>query len=137
MTSFPDSEFHHVGVVCVSIAEEEVVWRAFGYVPEGDAFDDPMQGVRARFLVGGGPRIELLEALPGSQTLEAWLKRRVKFYHFGYRVADLDAAVAFHTQAGAVFVRPPEVSPYFGGGRLAFLMLSNAAFVELIEKRKD
>ena len=45
-----------------------------GYKPEGNRFSDARQGVAGLFLVGGGPRLELLEPLDDSDTLLPWLK---------------------------------------------------------------
>ena len=125
-------EFHHLGVACERIAAEIEVWAGLGYRPEGEAFVDAAQGVRGLFMVGGGPRIELLEATENSRTLEPWLKRSVKFYHSGYFVPDLAAAIAALEARGASIARPPARSAYFGGA-IAFLLMPNLALIELIE----
>ena len=125
-------EFHHLGVACESIAAEIEAWASLGYRPEGQAFVDAAQGVRGLFMVGGGPRIELLEATENARTLEPWLKRRVKFYHAGYLVSDLAAAIAALEARGATIARPPAPSVYFGGA-IAFLLMSNLTLIELIE----
>ena len=58
--------FHHVGFACTDLDAEERVFACFGYTPEGQDFQDPVQGIRGRFLASGGPRLELLSELPGS-----------------------------------------------------------------------
>jgi methylmalonyl-CoA/ethylmalonyl-CoA epimerase len=131
----PGLTFHHLGVACESIAAEAVTWRALGYQPEGEAFVDPAQGICGQFMVGGGPRIELLEATPGSDVLAPWLKRRVKIYHVGYLVPSLRAAIETMTGSqGATVAREPLMSVYFQAP-IAFLMMPNLALVELIEAR--
>lgn len=125
--------FHHLGVACESVAAEAVTWRALGYSPEGEPFVDPAHGIRGQFMTGGGPRIELLEATPGSEVLAPWLKRRVKIYHVGYLVPSLQAAIdAMTASHGAVVAREPMRSVYFQAP-IAFLMMPNLALVELIE----
>lgn len=52
--------FHHLGFVTNSCAREAEAPALLGYAPEGKIFADPAQGIRGQFLVGGGPRIELL-----------------------------------------------------------------------------
>ena len=128
--------FHHIGVACESIADDTPAWTSLGYFPEDSAFVDLAQGIRGQFMVGGGPRIELLEAANESATLAPWLKRRVKLYHIGYLVNSFDAAIESLTAGGASVVRIPLVSKYFRT-RIAFLMLSNMALIEIIEASQD
>jgi len=129
-----DATFHHLGVACEQIAADAATWSAFGYRPEGEAFVDEAQGIRGLFMTGGGPRIELLEATPGSDTLAPWLKRRVKLYHVGYLVPSLGRAIDALTARGGVVAREPLLSVYFQAP-IAFLMMPNLALIELIERR--
>jgi len=121
-------------VACEQIAADAVAWSAFGYRPEGDVFVDEAQGIRGLFMTGGGPRIELLEATPGSNTLAPWLKRRVKLYHAGYMIPSLGRAIDALVAQGAVVAREPLLSVYFQAP-IAFLMMPNLALIELIERR--
>ena len=127
--------FHHLGVACERIAKDAETWAAFGYRPEGEAFVDPAQGIRGLFMTGGGPRIELLEATEGSDTLAPWLKRRVKLYHVGYLVPSLGPAMQTLIAHGAAVAREPLRSVYFQAP-IVFLMMPNLALVELIEDRR-
>jgi methylmalonyl-CoA/ethylmalonyl-CoA epimerase len=127
-----DFAFHHLGVACESIEADAESWARLGYRAEGLAFSDAAQGIRGQFMVAGGSRIELLEALPGASTLDPWLRRRIKFYHVGYLVPSLEAAMRTLVEAGATVARAPMLSVYFGAP-IAFLMLANLALVELIE----
>lgn len=106
---------------------------ALGYQPDGADFTDPAQGIRGRFVVGPGPRLELLEQTVGSRVLEPWLAKGVKAYHFGYEVTALDAEVERLKSAGAILVTPPQPAVAFSGRRISFLMLKNMLLVELIE----
>ena len=128
--------FHHLGIACKSILEEEVVWRLLGYRPEGAVFVDETQGIRGQFMVGGGPRIELLEATDGSTTLAPWLKRRIKFYHTGYQVVSFDATIETLVANGAIIARSPVLSVYFKA-RIAFLVMPNLAMIEVIEASQE
>jgi methylmalonyl-CoA/ethylmalonyl-CoA epimerase len=124
--------FHHIGVACTSVADEIPIWRQLGYELECDPFVDEAQGIRAVFMTGGGPRMELIEGLDGATTLTPWLKRRVKMYHMGYFTSDLDRSMAAFSAEGATITREPVQSVYFGK-RITFLMLANLALIELIE----
>lgn len=58
--------FHHVGVACRDLDAEAGPWLSIGYAAEGVDFEDQIQQVRGRFLVGVGPR---LRTLGWSRTL--------------------------------------------------------------------
>lgn len=129
----PPLAFHHVGVACRSIEREARPLLALGYAHEGEVFEDPLQGIRGRFLAGAGPRMELLEPLPGSTTLDPFLSRGVKMYHHAYETPDLEAALEWHLSQRARTVSPPKPAVAFGGRRVAFLALPTLFIIELIE----
>jgi methylmalonyl-CoA/ethylmalonyl-CoA epimerase len=132
MTPLNELAFHHLGIACASIEQERQTWMLLGYRDEGLPFVDELQGIRGQFMVGSGPRVELLEGTPGSVTLAPWLKRRIKIYHTGYLVANFDGAIQHLASKGAVLVRDPVMSVYFNT-RIAFLVMPNMMLVELID----
>lgn len=94
LTELPEGyEFHHVGYATTSLQKERSFFAFLGYRQEGEDFVDPIQGVMGCFLVGSGPRIELLENLPGADTLTPWLNAGIKMYHLAYLVADIERAL--------------------------------------------
>jgi methylmalonyl-CoA/ethylmalonyl-CoA epimerase len=127
-------EFHHVGYATRSIEKEAAFFASLGYRQEGKAFVDPIQGVAGCFLTGPGPRIELLESLPGSVTLSPWLNAGIRLYHFGYLVANIEGSIEWaRSQRGKVTVAPvPAVA--FEGRRISFVMMRNGFLLEFIEK---
>lgn len=125
--------FHHLGFATKSLLDDVEAYASLGYSPEGREFMDERQGIRGRFLAGGGPRLELLEPLPGSQTLTPFLTRGVKCYHHAYEVASIEASVEVLTAARARMIAPPVAAVAFDGRRIAFLMLPNRWMVELID----
>lgn len=125
--------FHHVGVACRDLEAEERMYAQIGYTREGDDFEDPIQGVRGRFLIGGGPRLELLSELPGSTVLTPWLRKGVKMYHFAYEVSDLTAADTSVVSFGAKQLVAPSPAVAFAGRCIAFYMLPNGFVIEFIE----
>jgi methylmalonyl-CoA/ethylmalonyl-CoA epimerase len=131
-----DFYFHHLGVACESIVVETAVWKSLGYRPQDAPFVDELQGIRGLFMVGGGPRIELLEATTDSLTLSPWIRRGVKLYHIGYLVASFDAAIDALISDGATIARNPMMSVYFES-RISFLMMPNMVLVEVIEARSN
>ena len=126
--------FHHIGVACERIDIETEFWTSLGYQAEGDPFIDEAQGIRAKFMTGAGPRIELIEDLDGSSTLAPWLKRDVKLYHMGYLADDFDSAIISVRSQRAIVLRAPMKSVYFGT-RIAFFLMPNRAVIELIERK--
>src|SRR5262245_28496794 len=130
----PIGSFHHIGVATEGIADAERTYAALGYAREGDEFCDPAQGVRGVFIVGPGPRLELLEALGDSHTLDPWLRAGSRMYHLAFEVADLDGTLATaRSELQGLVVRPPTPAPAFGGRRIAFVMLRNRALIEFVE----
>jgi methylmalonyl-CoA/ethylmalonyl-CoA epimerase len=127
--------FHHIGIACRELDLEAASLSALGYQAESDDFTDPRQGIRGRFVVGPGPRLELLTQLEGSRVLEPWLAKGVKAYHQGYEVSELDAEIERLTSTGAIVVSPPQPAVAFGGRRITFLMLKTLFLVELIQSR--
>jgi methylmalonyl-CoA/ethylmalonyl-CoA epimerase len=128
------ARFHHMGVACADLDTEERAFRALGYAPEAGAdFVDPAQGVRGRFLVGGGPRLELLVPLDARSPLRPWLDRGTKVYHSAYEVPDLAVAVAGLVAARGRIVRAPTPAVAFSGREVCFVVLPNLMLVELIQ----
>lgn len=124
--------FHHVGVACRDFHLEEQKFAMLGYRPEGPDFHDPQQGVHGRFLIGAGPRIELLrnDAEPG--VLSPWHTKGIRFYHLAYEAIDLEGEKVRLETAGAKCVVKPVPAVAFGGRNICFLMLPNLTLVELI-----
>lgn len=127
--------FHHVGVACADLDRESRVLADLGYRPESEDVVDPIQGVRLRFLSGGGPRLELIVPEGAGGVLTPWLSQGTKLYHLGYEADDLDAALTdLRAARGKAMVQPvPAVA--FDGRRIAFVMLPNMLLIELIEVR--
>ncbi len=137
MTSWPKVpegfRFHHMGYATSSIEKERPFFESLGYDQEGDEFLDPIQGIAGCFMIGPGPRIELLENTKGSSTLTPWLNAGVKMYHFSYRVESIESAIKWsHSNRAKVTVQPvPAVA--FGGNRVSFVMFRNRFLIEFIE----
>jgi Glyoxalase/Bleomycin resistance protein/Dioxygenase superfamily len=130
----PIGRFHHIGVATESIAQDEAVYRQLGYERDGEEFLDPGQGVRGVFLVGPGPRLELLEPHEGSTTLEPWLRAGSRLYHQAYEVDDLDASLgSARKELRAHVLRAPMPAPAFRGRPVSFVVLRNRSVIELIQ----
>jgi methylmalonyl-CoA/ethylmalonyl-CoA epimerase len=126
--------FHHFGIACRDLDREEAAYAELGYKVEAPDFIDPVQGVRGRFLAEGGPRLELLVALEGSQVLEPWLTTGTsRVYHEALETLDLKRTLDSMIDSGARVVVEPAPAVAFNGREICFLMLRNMALVELIE----
>ena len=129
-----EMEFHHIGVATKSIEKELPQYTVIGYEEEGDYFEDPGQGIRGLFVTAKGyPRLELLENLEGSTTLDIPLKNNQKMYHRAYYVDNIDNAIAFLKSTGAKIMVEKRISTYFGKN-ICFIMLRNMELVELLER---
>ena len=129
-----DLVFHHLGVACRDLDAEEQAWTPLGYVRESPDFEDPRQQIRGRFLVGPGPRLELLVGTPGSTVLDPWLGRGIKIYHQAFDVPAVRSTIEAFLQIGARVVVEPVPAVAFDGREIAFVMLRNGSLVEVIER---
>ncbi|MDR2730219.1 MAG: VOC family protein [Treponema sp.] len=132
--NFPnDFVFHHIGIASLNIEKEYNNLRLFGYCKEGVSFIDEAQGIKGQFIIADRqPRIELLENLENSKTLDVWLNSNTKMYHLAYHVEDFDSIVEYLTGNRAKISSPAKRSVYFGE-RICFLMMANMSMIELIE----
>lgn len=128
-------EFHHIGIATKNIEKEFKSYAMLGYIKEAWFDSDINQGVKGLFITAKNqPRLELLENLEGSNTLDYWLKQGIKLYHFGYMVNDIDKAFdIFTVKLGAKVVSPMKISQFFEK-RICFVVLKNMFVVELIER---
>lgn len=127
-------EFHHIGLATNNIEEEFNSYRFLGYVREDAKFEDQEQGIKGQFITAPGqPRLELLENMEGSTTLDVWLKNRVKIYHFAYKTAHIEKAISILNRNRIRIVAPLKTSVYFKK-RICFLLLSPGFLIELIEE---
>jgi methylmalonyl-CoA/ethylmalonyl-CoA epimerase len=130
----PGAEFHHIGVACKDFDQEQAKFAVLGYRQESPDVHDPVQRVHVRFLIGGGPRMELVRGDGQGGPLAPWLKSGIKLYHMAYVVKDLPLALNFLKTKGARIVVAPVPASAFGGRNISFLMLPNLLLVELIEQ---
>lgn len=129
----PSWRFHHLGVACRNIERDATAWFELGYRQEGGNFIDETQGIKGAFLHGVGPRLELLEDLPGRQTIAPWLEKGVKIYHVAFEVKEIKKEIDELVQKRARVVVPPVPAVAFDNRRICFVVLRNLFLVELIE----
>jgi len=129
----PPFAFHHIGYACRSIDRARTPFDGLGYHQEGERFIDPVQGVAGCFLIGAGPRIELLENLENSETLTPWLDAGVSMYHLAYEVARLDDGLAWARLRRGKLMAAPAPAVAFGGRPICFVMLPDRLLIEFIE----
>ena len=127
-------EFHHIGYATTHLVKEREFFAFLGYAQEGENFSDPVQGITGCFLAGPGPRMELLENLPGEQTLTPWLNAGIKMYHFAYLVSDMEEALLWARSQRARVTVAPVSAVAFAGRLISFVMFRNGLMIEFIEK---
>ena len=125
--------FHHLGLACRDLARESASWTGLGYRLEGEVFLDPLQKIRGCFLVGPGPRLELLTPEGDGSPIEGYLARGTKIYHQAFETdafaSDLDGLTA----RGRKVTAGPIPAVAFGGRNIAFVLLPTLNLIELIE----
>ncbi len=131
----PALDFHHFGVACRNLDEQERVYAVFGYTRERDDFTDPIQGVSGRFLVGGGPRMELLVALENSSVLDPWLANGPRIYHQAFETPNLASSLQYLDRHGFRTIVGPVPAVAFSNRLIAFAMNRRMTMIELIEYR--
>lgn len=125
--------FHHVGVACRDLKQEADRLKSIGYRQEGKTFIDSIQGVEGAFLVGGGPRLEILRPLDEKGVLTPWLNAGTKLYHLAYIVGGkMSEEIEKLRKEGSKMVVSPVPAVAFQGAPICFLMLPNMLLVELI-----
>ena len=134
----PSAAFHHIGVATAKLAAEKIFFEALGYHQEGADFSDPVQGISGCFMVGTGPRMELLENLPGATTLTPWLATGgLRMYHMAYEVDGLEAALDWARSRRGKVLDAPVPAFAFGGRRSAFVIFRSSLMLEFIERAID
>lgn len=125
--------FHHIGYACSSIERARRPFEGLGYQQEGGFFTDRTQGVKGCFLAGTGPRLELLENLEGSDTLDPWLNAGISMYHFAYEVKSLERGIEWARSRRGKLIVSPTPATAFAGRPICFLMLPNCLLLEFIQ----
>lgn len=127
-------EFHHIGILVDDI--ESAVENYKGLF-EGSSVDGPYeivsQGVKVCFLSMDKGHLEFVEGIGDSSILDVMKKRKVKYYHVGYLVRDVDATIDALCCRNHRHVSTFS-SEAFAGRKCAFLFSPEMHLIELIEK---
>lgn len=125
--------FHHVGMACRNIAAELPELALIGYGLEGPQYQDPIQQVLIQFIVGGGPRLELIQPANPQSPVNGVLKRGSKFYHLAYEVDFLEMEIDKFKSKKFFPIAPPAPAVAFEMRRIVFLASETFTLIELIE----
>jgi methylmalonyl-CoA/ethylmalonyl-CoA epimerase len=122
---------HHIGVLVKTIDGGLAAYQALGARVSAPVTISS-QGVRVCFVdLGGSVTIELVETM-GNGLTQNLLKRGITYYHLGYLVADLDAALQHLVGLGYLHLQTFS-SEAFDGRRCAFLMSPVLHLIEIID----
>ena len=120
---------NHIGVATPSIADSIVFYRdVMGATKIHDPFDLPDQGVKVCFVdtpgadgVLNGTQIELIEPLPGTESIAAFLAKNPAGgqHHVCYEVPDIHAAKAEFEAMGKRVLGEPRIGAH---GTLIFFV---------------
>lgn len=126
-------KFHHIGLACKKLEKEIKVHEMLGYIQESSIFEDVNQKIKGLFMVNGNFRIELLEALSEDSPINNYLNRGIRMYHQCFITKNLDVAIKFLINEGAILVVEPIEATAFNQRRIAFLYLRTQMLIELVE----
>lgn len=128
-------EFHHVGLLVESIeASIGNYISLFGKENVSDIIRIDSQNVNVCFVkIANDSYIELVESLGENSQVHQLLKKRITYYHIGYKVSDIVATVS---ELEALNYKPMRYfnSEAFGNKRCVFLFSPEAHLIELIER---
>lgn len=125
--------FHHVGMACRDIASEASDLRALGYCDESDDIVDPIQRVRIRFMVGMGPRIELIQPLTPDSPVQGLIKRGTKYYHLAFETSQFKEMIAQLEKHDYRAITDVVPAVAFSMRSIVFMISPTMSIVELIE----
>ena len=128
-------EFHHIGLVVESIETSAQHYSSlFGKDNISNKILIDSQKVNVCFVkIGPDSFIELVEPVEEDSQVYKLLKKRISYYHMGYKVNDIEGAVA---KLEDLNYKPMHYfnSEAFDGKRCIFLFSPEAHLIELIEK---
>lgn len=129
-----NARMHHVG--CLVPDMESAIRTHLALWAQAEAsevFEIQDQSVKVCFLKTqpGQVALEIVQPAEGT-SLHGLLSRGTTFYHTGYEVPDLVAAIQQATKAGCRCMRP-FASEAFDGRRCVFLYTPGKLLIELIE----
>jgi len=128
-------EFHHVGLLVDSLEASVHHYAAlFGKENISDVTQIHSQRVNVCFVKIAPERfIEIVEPIGEGSPVYKLLKKRISYYHIGYKVDDIAGTV---TKLEGLNYKPMTYfnSEAFGGKKCIFLFSPEAHLIELIEK---
>ncbi len=131
-----DLELHHIGVATNNIEREFNILKKIGYQKISDIFCDKAQGIKGLFISAPHqPVLELLENTENSSTLDLYINKGIKFYHFAYKTCDIESDLKrIVDETKAIIIKPIMNATFFR--RVCFLMLRNMMLIELVEEKE-
>ncbi|MFJ7825265.1 VOC family protein [Psychrobacillus sp. NPDC096623] len=126
--------FHHIGLACKKLETEIRSHEMLGYKKESTIFVDKTQKVKGIFMVINHFRVELLEPLDKESPINNYLKKGIRMYHQCFTTRDIEKAIHFLQEQGAILVVKPVEAIAFDQRKIAFLYLRTQMLIELIEE---
>lgn len=127
--------FHHIGLLVENIEKSIVNYsQLFGKSNISEVFEVHPHKVKVCFVeMATSGYIELVEPVGDDSVVSKLLKKKVSYYHIGYRVSHISSVVgrleALNYKAMEYFS-----SEAFGGKKCIFLFSPEAHLIELIEE---
>lgn len=134
MENKPSFKFHHIGLVCKNIDKEITSHEKLDFVKETETFVDSNQKIRGIFITNGAFRVEILEATDVDSPINNYLKKGIRMYHQCFTTPNLQKAIDYLQNEGAILIVEPIEAVAFNNHKIAFLYLRTQLLIELIEE---
>ena len=127
--------FHHTGVLVKSIDDSIAFYSVlFGKESISDIINISSQKVKVCFVeISVGTYLELVEPVGTESVVFGLLKKKVSYYHIGYKIRDIEQGVKVLEELN---FKPLEYffSEAFGNKRCIFFFSPDSSLIELIEE---
>jgi methylmalonyl-CoA/ethylmalonyl-CoA epimerase len=125
--------FHHIGIACGNIKEEiSKISRIHNVLEISDIFYDREQDAELCMItIDGGLKMELIS----GKQVEAFIKKRLTYYHLCYEVDDINSEIERLENEGAFLISAPKPAILFDNREVAFLNVPYG-IIEILSSRK-
>jgi len=127
-------EFHHVGCIVDDIDESVMLHQQVHQGSVHPKIFIASQQVTICFVeLAKGAYLEFVQASGEDSVIHGLKKKKISYYHLGYKVADFDIAIADLERLDYKLINTFN-SEAFEGRRCAFMLTPDLRLIELIEK---
>jgi len=128
-------KFSHIGIIVKDIRDfGQLLENVFNAQPVSEIVEDPEQKAFLRMYKSGNSFIELISPAGEDSSVQTALKRLGEgLAHLCFETDDLNLALNYARDNGAVVFSRPTPAVLFGGKKVAFAIFPNKLIIEFKE----